>query len=185
LIDHPAFFHLYKQQGLAIIDLTDGSDELYGQVVSLFPFDEGKSLGRPAMQAILDLPRGTLTQRTLIFALKTHPEKPASVRGKCNKVLLQQCHKHCKLMARYEAVGHHDWGSRSAAIGQALGHSPSEVASMSLGSRKLLDAARECVDVWRASGVHWNMISSQQSLFGYDMVRSASGHYYATGIFVR
>ena len=33
------------------------------------------------MAVILDLPPGTLTQRTLIYAVRTHPERPASADG--------------------------------------------------------------------------------------------------------
>jgi hypothetical protein len=80
-------------------------------------------------------------------------------------------------------VGHHDWGTRSSVISSAVGYSPSEVAASSYSGDNLIDAAKECVAMWRGSSVHWIMVNGTAGMYGYDMVKAPGGQWYATGIF--
>ena len=50
--------------------------DYYGQVVSVFPFLNDRVYTADQVREILDLPPGTLTQRTMIYAVRTHPERP-------------------------------------------------------------------------------------------------------------
>src|SRR5262249_50266562 len=75
LLDHPAFAELNHAAGLALIDMTDEASPLHRQVVSVYPFTQSQ-ISTAKLSILLDLPRGTLTQRTLIFAVRTHPELP-------------------------------------------------------------------------------------------------------------
>jgi hypothetical protein len=183
LIDEPSFAHMHRRAGIAIIDMMDRKDKLlFGQVVSAHPFGTSLSETLHGTQAVLRLPRGTLTQRTLTFAVRMHPAGPQSAFGRCNAFLCSQCTVSSRLMSQYGSVGHHDWGNRSAQIGSALGRSPSEVAAMS-GNGSVVDAAFEIVNQWAGSPTHWGMVASPSAMFGYDMVQGPGG-WYGTGLFV-
>ena len=184
LLEAHAFHHMRRLPGLAIIDLMDKKDALFGQVVSACPVDEWNFTTPASLQTVLELPRGRLTQRVLVYVLRTHPERPLSVWGTSKLWLAEQARHHSNLMAQYYSVGHHDWGNRSALIGQTLGSYPSEVASLG-GGATILQAAHSAVQIWRSSGVHWGMMISPNRFFGYDMVQASNGTWYATGIFVQ
>ena len=76
LLEHAAFAEMLGRQGVAIVDLAHVRAEYYGHVVSTFPFTPGKYYRKEALSIILDLPPGTLTQRTMIYAVRIHPEAP-------------------------------------------------------------------------------------------------------------
>jgi len=181
LLSQSAFAQMYGKPGFAMIDLSDNADPFYGHVVSAHPLDTVYQTNVDLLRAVLELPRGSATQRALVLAVRSHPEAPQSVYGNADPFLMSQSTYHSQLMVQYGSVGHHDWGTRSAEISARLG-SPSEVAA-SAGSDNILEAAREAVDMWRGSGVHWGMISSPHQYYGYDMVRSPGGGWFATGIF--
>lgn len=184
LLEHRCFAHMQGQAGLAIVDLMDKRDHLFGRCISAHPFTTN-TLGHVShVRTMLDLPRGTITQRTLTFVLRTHPERPASVWGQGNPFLMDQCRHASQLMCNYGSVGHHDWGNRSSYISGQFGSGPSEVASMGGGSN-LFEVAHSCVNLWRGSGVHWGMMITPSRFFGYDMVQSPNGTWFANGIFVQ
>lgn len=183
LLDHPSFQHLDRRSGIAMIDLTDPKSELHGQVVSAHPFTQHRPCTVQATKVILELPKGTVTQRALTFAVLMHPAAPVSTtQGKCHGFLCKQARRSSELMAQYESVGHHEWDIRYQEISATLGRSGSEVAAAGSGG-SLLDAAFQCVDLWYGSPAHWGIMSSPAAIFGYDMVRSTSGNWYGTGVF--
>jgi hypothetical protein len=170
--------------GLAIIDMTEASGPLFRQVVSVYPFTRGP-IDVPKLQALLELPRGSLTQRTLIFAVRTHPEQPASTIGELSPILTRETENHAWHQASIGLQGHHNWNTRFHAINAQLpgGLAAREVCAESWPGQSLVEAAEECVDSWRQSSGHWEAVSSRHTLFAYDMKRGANGIWYATGIF--
>ncbi len=54
---------------------------------SQFPITEQLWYTPEQMAVILTLPPGTLTQRTLIYAVRIHPDRPASTSGQLNSYL--------------------------------------------------------------------------------------------------
>ena len=78
LLRHASFSEMQGRSGIAIIDLAHRKETYYKYVVSTFPFTRGRYYRGPVISAILSLPPGTLTQRTMIYAVRTHPERPAS-----------------------------------------------------------------------------------------------------------
>ena len=184
LLDYNCFAHMQKQAGLAIVDLQDEKDHLFGKCVSAHPFSSNTLTNTGSVKIMLELPRGTITQRTLTYVLRVHPEQPASVWGQGDPMLYEQCRVASQLMVNYGSVGHHDWGNRSALVSSHFGYSPMEVASIGGGST-LFEAAQSAVNVWRGSGTHWGMMITPNRFFGYDMVQAPNGTWFANGIFVQ
>ncbi len=186
LLDHPAFVELHGKPGLAIIDQTDPASPHFGFVVSIYPLTRG-DLTAKKMMVLLDLPAGSLTQRTLIYAVRTHPDHPASSTGDPLPLLTDESQSHSVYQASINLQGHHSWEQRFHSINARLptGLVSYEICAESWPGQSLLDAAEECVDSWRQSGGHWNQVSRQAEHYGYDMRRGTRGVWYATGIFAR
>ncbi len=184
LLDHAVFAELQHAPGLAIIDLTEPEGPHYRHVVSIYPFTSAP-ITAEKLSVLLDLPRGTLTQRTLIFAVRTHPDRPASADSHLSPLLMRETESHAVLQASIALQGHHHWEARFHAINAALGGGlvAREVCAESWPGQGLLEAAEECVDSWRQSPGHWEAVGQRHALFGYDMRRGASGVWYAAGIF--
>ncbi len=184
LLKHSAFEEMHGSAGLAIVDVADPDGPLYRQVVSIYPLSHGPISARH-LAVMLALPRGTLTQRTLIFAVRTHAESPASTSGEFSPILAHETESHSRHQARITLQGHHNWNARFHSINAQLpgGLLAREVCAESWPGQNLFEAAHECVHSWRHSPGHWSAVSSRHPLFAYDMHRGANGVWYATGIF--
>jgi hypothetical protein len=187
LLKHEAFAEMRGLPGLAIIDLAHKDGDYYGQVVSVFPFLNDRVYTAEQMREILDLPPGTLTQRTMIYAVRTHPEHPASTKGQFLPVLAAEAHSAAEYQARIGLQGHHFWETRFHRINARLprGLMASEVCAESWPGQGLLESAIECVRCWRLSSGHWSAVRAEHRCYGYDIQRGSNGIWYATGIFGR
>lgn len=187
LLDHDAFRELKHRPGIAIIDYAHPDEEYYGYVVSILPLENGKyyRFDPRYLTTILDLPSGTLTQRTMIFAVRIHPEAPKSTRGRLSGILLGEAREHSRLQARILKQGHHNWSNRFQRITKLLplGLRAQEVVAESWPGEGLMDAAIDCVDSWRQSPGHWGAVTADQPQYGYDIKRGDNGIWYATGLF--
>lgn len=184
VIDHSAFEEMQATPGLAVIDYRDPESPHFGHVVSVFAFRD-RYISAEHLAAMLDLPCGSLTQRTLIFAVRTHPDHPASAWARLNPVLVHETAKHAAHQASITLQGHHNWDTRFHSINARLpaGFVSREVCAESWPDQSLLDAAIECVHSWRQSPGHWESVSSRHELYAYDMQRGSNGVWYAVGIF--
>ena len=183
LLTHHSFRYMYGRQGIAVVDLTDPDSDLWGQVVSAHPFTPGLHYTARGTKIVLGLPRGTVTQRALIYAVRLHPAAPISTTdGKCNSYLCRMARQSSQLMALYGSVGHHDWGTRHNEIAASTGKMAMEVAAMS-GNRSLIGAAIELVDQWYGSPAHWQIMSMPADIFGYDLFHDTNGNWWGTGLF--
>jgi hypothetical protein len=185
LLDHPAFAEMNQQPGIAVLDFAHPKADFYEQVVSALPFSDGKFYNADAMLVVLGLPAGSLTQRTMIYVVRTHPAKPQSTLGEFHPVLAEQAKKHSTRMASMRNQGHHNWGSRAQQISYQIGDMPQEIVAESWPGETLLEACRDCVDSWRQSSGHWRQVRSRHGIFGYDIQKGQNGIWYATGIFAR
>lgn len=187
LLSHPSFAEMLGQPGVAIVDLAHKGQEYYDTVVSTFPFLNGRPYTTEQTLIILTLPPGTLTQRTLIYAVRSHPERPRSADGVFDPLLAAEAASHASYQARIGVQGHHFWETRFHRILSRLplGLVPQEVCAESWPGQNLLESAIECVRCWRLSSGHWSAVSRYHPYFGYDMKRGANGVWYATGIFAR
>jgi hypothetical protein len=185
LLEHEGFHEMLGKPGIAIVDYAHDDSSLRGMVVSTFPITEKLWYTPKQMAVILTLPPGTLTQRTLIYAVKTHPETPASADSQLDNQLIHEAQMHAQYQADIRLQGHHHWDSRFQRILTELpsGLTPKEVCAESWPGENLVEAAIECVRCWRLSDGHWNAVRSPNQCFGYDMKRGGNGIWYATGIF--
>jgi len=185
LLKHEAFHEMLGRPGIAILDFKHADSPFYGRVVSTFPITEKLWYTPERMAVILDLPPGTLTQRSLIYAVRIHPDKPASTDGDLNDRLVEEAQKHSQHQADIRLQGHHQWERRFHRI---VGELPrrltaKEVCAESWPGENLVEAAIECVRCWRLSDGHWSAVRAPNRCFGYDMKRGVNGIWYATGIF--
>ncbi|MEI8070250.1 MAG: hypothetical protein WCI09_01545 [Planctomycetota bacterium] len=189
LVDHPSLVELRRGPGLFVVDYAHAESGLHGRIVSILPRTPGKYYHfLPAhINDLATLPAGTLTQRSMILAVRIHPERPQSALGMCDPMLASEAAAHSTHQATIGKQGHHNWQSRSQAIAAKLAGagSPSEVCAESWKDQDLLDSCVDCVASWRQSSGHWNAVRSRQSAYGYDIRRGSSGIWYATGIFAR
>ncbi len=187
LLRHASFQHMLNRQGVAIVDYANEKESFYGFVVSQFPFGRGMYYRELALGAILDLPPGTLTQRTLTYAVRTHPDRPRSTNGQWHPVLASEAAQHSNHQANIGVQGHHAWESRFHQINTRLGGgmSAQEVVAESWPGETLVEAAEECVHCWRQSSGHWSAVSRQHRAWAYDMKRGRNGIWYGTGLFGR
>ncbi|RMF99519.1 MAG: hypothetical protein D6741_08355, partial [Planctomycetota bacterium] len=160
ILDHPSFAEMLHLPGLAIVDYASEGEKYYGTVVSVFPFQNGHVYTRKEMNVILNLPPATLTQRTMIYAVRVHPEHPASADGKLDRYLLSEAEKHSLYQARIRLQGHHNWEQRFHRISAHIppGTLASEVCAESWPGQHLLESAIECVRCWRLSPGHWHAV---------------------------
>ncbi len=185
LLGHPSFQHMQNQQGIAIIDYAHENESYYGYVVSQFPFRRGTYYNSASLGVILDLPPGTLTQRTMTYAVRTHPESPRSTDGQLHPVLAKEAERHSTHQANLGVQGHHSWDTRFHQINARLGVTAQEVVAESWPGESLLDAAEECVQCWRKSSGHWSAVVRPHRVWAFDMKRGRNGVWYGTGLFGR
>jgi len=185
VLKHPSFAEMLGRSGVAIVDLKHEKADYFGHVVSTFPFSPGHYYNKRALGVILDLPPGTLTQRTMIYAVRIHPEAPASTQGQFHQALAEEAKSHANYQASIQVQGHHSWDARFHRINAKLpgGTLAQEVVAESWPNESLVEACVDCVDSWRQSPGHWSAVRSRHPLFGYDIKRGRNGIWYATGIF--
>lgn len=167
LLDHASFRALNGKSGLAVVDLTGGA--FHGDVVSVLPREHCTP---EKIAAMLSLPPGTLTQRTLCWAFMIHPERPQSVYAAPSPELMAHCARHS---ARQAAMNdqHHDMSHPGR----------TEIVAESWPwNKNVVDAAIDIVWSWRQSPAHWGAARQAWRSFGYDM-RFNGEKWFATGVF--
>jgi hypothetical protein len=185
LLEHAAFAELQKRPGLAMVDLADTGGRHYGEVVSLLPFTATRQPTGRSIGVLLGLPAGSLTQRTMIYAVRMHAESPASTSGQFDPLLAAEAESHAAYQASVRVQGHQGWDQRFHRINASLGANlvAKEVCAESWRGEELVQAAEECVRSWRQSPGHWSGVSAAHPLYAYDIKRGDNGVWYATGIF--
>lgn len=187
LLRHAAFAEMLGRPGLAMIDFVSKDSPNYGRVVSAFPLQGGKPYTVEQVSVMLDLPPGSLTQRTMIYAVRTHPDHPASTEGRFDPYLAEEAESQSRYQAQICLQGHHFWNRRFQRINRRLppGCLASEVCAESWPDESLVEAAEDCVNCWRLSSGHWSAVRARHAVYAYDMKRGRNRIWYATGIFGR
>lgn len=163
LLDDASFSHLSGERGIAIVDYRDNPHR--GNVVSVLTpafFKPGGFL------ELLDLPVGSLESRTLIWAARRHPTKPASAFNQQPARL----HDYAMNWARHQASINKQYhsdilagGVRSENVAETFSHYPG-----------LLEGAEQLIYMWSQSEGHWTNMCKPWQAFGYGMAWSPSGN---------
>lgn len=185
LLSFPAFAELNGGAGFVLLDLRHVGAPYYGRAVSVLPYSSGKYYHwqNSHLHVMLDLPPGTLTQRTMIWAVRTHPEGPASTYGTFHPSLASGATQQSSYQASVGVQGHQNFESRYGQLSGAAGGSVSEVVAESWPGQNMIDSCIDCVQSWRHSPGHWRGVAGRHRAFGYDIRRGRNGIWYGTGIF--
>jgi hypothetical protein len=185
LLSFGSFGELHGGSGFVLIDLRNDGEPYYGYAVSVLPYSSGKYYHfRPDyLSTVLSIPAGTLSQRTMIWAVRIHPEAPQSTFGTFHPALADGATHQASYQANVGEQGHQNFESRFHSLSSAAGSSVSEVCAESWPGQNLIDSCLDCVDSWRHSSGHWRGVSGRHRAFGYDIRRGRNGIWYGTGIF--
>lgn len=185
LLGFPAFTHLQGGPGFALIDLANKGQQYYGSTVSVLPYASGKyyHFRSDYLATILDLPPGTITQRTMVWAVRVHPERPQSTHGRQDPTLASGATQQASYQANVGQQGHQNFETRFHQLSAAAGSGVSEVCAESWPNQNMIDSCLDCVASWRHSSGHWRGVSGRHRSFGYDIRRGRNGIWYGTGIF--
>lgn len=185
LLSFGSFAELSGGAGWVLIDLRNKDQEYYGHAVSVLPYSGGKYYHwRPDyLSVILSIPAGSLTQRTMIWAVRIHPEGPQSTWGTFHPALASGAMQQASYQANVGQQGHQNFDSRFHSLSAATGGPVAEVCAESWPNQNMIDSCLDCVDSWRHSSGHWRGVSGRHRAFGYDIRRGRNGIWYGTGIF--
>ena len=162
--------------GVFVVDLTGGKN--HTKVVSLLPL---KHCSEAGVRELLRLPEGTLTQRTLIWAVRTHRERPQSTECTPGPELMAHAERHSRAMCE-------KWNPQRNQYGMQFHNLPRGIATSEIvaeswtWNRNVVDAALDLVKSWRGSPGHWHRLSSRHSRFGVDM-KDNGQRWFGTGVF--
>jgi hypothetical protein len=189
LLHHASFSAMNGRPGLAVVDFKHVDAPFYQRTVSCLPFEAPVYYAPPyhsrqSVRVFLDLPPGTISQRTMVYAVRVHPEAPASTSGTPNPILFDAATEHSRHQAIIRRQGHHNWNRRFQRIFRRVGgEHPTEVCAESWPGNGLVAACIDCVHSWRQSPGHWSALRKRQPAYGFDIRRGGNGIWYATGIF--
>jgi hypothetical protein len=184
LLSFGAFADMRGGPGFMLIDLQNEGQPYYGFAVNILPFSSGKYYHwrNDYLPVVLSLPPGTLTQRTMIWAVRIHPEAPASTVGMFHPTLANGATQQSSYQASIGVQGHQNFETRYSTL-TAAGNEVSEVVAESWPDQNMIDSCIDCVQSWRQSPGHWGGVVRRHRAFGYDIRRGRNGIWYGTGIF--
>lgn len=179
LVTDPGLVEMRGGPGVFVVDHAHAPWR--GRIVSILPRTPGRyyRFEPRHVDELVSLPPGSLTQRSMILAVRIHAERPRSTEGLCDPGLCTAAESHSAHQARIHRQGHHGWEKRS----RHLGGPAAEVCAESWEHQDLLDSCVDCVASWRHSTGHWRAVSGTHAAYGYDIRRGSNGIWYATGIF--
>lgn len=186
LLDEYFAKYLYGQPGIIIINYSNPEDNTYNYSISAIP---AKYLDtRAKIIELLQLPEGSITQRTMIWALRTHPARPQSANGPQNNYLRTETTTAAQHEANLDLQGHHNWEPRFARISNNIPGLAKEIVSETWPqTTRLVPAAKDLVRSWYEADRHqpvghWGVAMRPTSAYSYDMAQGKSGKWYSSGI---
>jgi len=182
----PGFEHMVGHPGLVVIDFESRDKSYYGEVVGILPFLQGVSPTAHQAETFLTLPPGTLTQRTLTYAVRIHPDRPLSTDGEPAPIMMQMAAEHALYQAERGYLTHQNFGTRTSQAKEVLGDGgmPAEICAQSQIGAGLFEGAIGCMRAWRYSSAHWSIARRSHTHYGYDMARGKNGAWFAVGFFI-
>lgn len=196
LIDRPAFGVMLGKAGYAIVDFKSTGTSYYEYVVSGMPFVKFPILGgfsgvggdylahyRPwrvnQFREALALPAQSIKVRSLIFAVRIHPDRYKSTIGSPFPLAVEIACDQSRRQSRMNNVTHS--GSRFGELAQ-FGGSASEIAAPTY-SNNITAASLEAVAGWSGSPPHLRDMRAAHKKYGYCLDKTENGRWFATGDF--
>jgi hypothetical protein len=181
----PGFEHMLEHPGLVVIDFARRDTPYYKDVVGILPFLRGDCPTAKQSETFLNLPPGTLTQRTLTYAVRIHRDRPLSSDGEPLPIVVREAAVHALYQAERGVLTHQNFSARSNRVKEVLGDgSPSEICAQSQRGVSLFEGAITCMKLWRHSSAHWSIARRDHTYYGYDMALGKNGSWYAVGFFI-
>ncbi|MBV9124751.1 MAG: hypothetical protein JO112_15455, partial [Planctomycetes bacterium] len=112
LLDYGALETMMGQPGLVVASYHDAGLPSYEQVISAHPlvashYDWVPGYRAEQVNILLDLPpSATLTQRSMLYALRVHPERPQSVFAQWHPAFIRHAHRHSVRQAEEQRQHH-------------------------------------------------------------------------------
>lgn len=188
LLQHRSFRHLGVRPGLAIVDLTDPESANYARVVSVIPVPKAGAFSDREVMIALDLPTGSISQRTLLFMIRsTVPDSSLSMR-EFSPQLVELAHRSCRYMAHAGQLGSFDEDFRQNRIRETFGPQ-AELKQLLYATESEVTihvAALQAVESWIESSETFDVLNGPAQAMGMDMFQaSESGRWYVTCFVVR
>lgn len=188
LLKHRSFRHLGMQQGIAVVDLTDPASPNHARVVSVLPLPEGGQFNGDDLMLALNLPKGAISQRTLLFAIRsTVPDSSLSMR-EFSPALIELAHRNSRYMANAGQTGSFDQENRQRKIEEKFGPQAElkELVFATKSEATIHDAALQAVTSWISNSESFEILDSPATAMGMDMFQdSESGRWYVTCFVIR
>ncbi|NQV24786.1 MAG: hypothetical protein HQ518_10495 [Rhodopirellula sp.] len=188
LLKHRSFRHLGARQGIAIVDLTDPASLNYARVVSVLPLPESGPFNSDELTLTLNLPKGSISQRTLLFAIrKTIPDSNLSMR-EFSPTLIELARRNSRYMANAGQAGHFDQEIREQRIEAEFGPQAElkELVFATESDTTIHDAALQAVTSWIGTPESFEVLDTPATAMGMEMFQnSESGRWFVTCFVVR
>ena len=188
LLEHRSFRHLGVRPGIAIVDLTDPESANHARVVSALPLPEAGLFGNDDLMLSLKLPKGNISQRTLLFAIRhTVPDSSLSMR-QFSPTLAELAHRNCRFMANSGQAGNFDQDYRQRKIAEEFG-SQAELKQLLFATdaeTTIHDAALQAVTQWISTSESFDVLDAPAKSMGMDMFQSSeTGRWFVTCFVIR
>ena len=188
LLKHRSFRHLGMRQGIAVVDLTDPASPNHARVVSVLPLPESGQFNGDDLMLALNLPKGAISQRTLLFAIRsTVPDSSLSMR-KFSPALIELAHRNSRYMANAGQIGSFDQETRQQRIEEEFGQQAElrELVFATESEATIHDAALQAVTSWISNSKSFEILDSPATAMGMDMFQdSESGRWFVTCFVIR
>ncbi len=188
LLKHRSFRHLGMHPGIAVIDLTDPGSPNHARVVTVLPLPESGQFQDDTLMLALNLPQGAISQRTLLFAIRsTVPDSSLSMR-QFNPTLVELAHRNSRYMANAGQAGSFDQKTRQQRIEQEFGPQ-AELKKLVFATESettIHDAALQAVTSWIETSESFEVLDAPATAMGMDMFQnSESGRWFVTCFVIR
>ena len=188
LLKHRSFRHLGMRPGIAVVDLTDPGSQNHARVVSVLPMPESGQYNDDDLMLALNLPKGAISQRTLLLAIRsTVPDSSLSMR-EFSPALIELAHRNSQYMARAGKAGSFDQENRQQRIEEEFGPQAElkQLVFATDSKTTIQDAALQAVTSWIGTSESFDILDTPAEAMGMDMFQdSKSGRWFVTCFVIR
>ena len=197
LLEHRSFRHLGGKPGVVIIELSDAKSPLFGQAVSAMPLPAGGRFPAESLKRLLDLPTGSIGQRSLLFAIRGAMQSAESDSTSIdsplfnvtpNGTLSDLANRNARFMAHFGRVELFEAGRRREILRRNFDNDV-EFRELTFGTTESVtihEAASQAVRQWTRDEAEAAILNEPATAYGLDLFQSPeTGHWFATLILVK